>query len=59
MYYGVVGNNRITYETGEIVMDLGQPLRIIEVVPEPKPMELPGKAPAEPSPQEQPEKVGA
>lgn len=42
-------------------MDLGRPIRIIEVVPEPKPMELPGQAPVEPNPQQQPvpEKIGA
>lgn len=40
-------------------MELGIPLRVIEVVPEPKPHEMPGKAPVEPSPFAVPEKVDA
>ena len=42
-------------------MELGVPLRVIEVVPEPKPVDLPGKAPVEPNPQQLPvpERVGA
>lgn len=40
-------------------MELGIPLRVIEVIPEPKPLELPGKAPVEPSPLAVPEKADA
>jgi len=40
-------------------MELGIPLRVVEVVLEPKPAEVPGKVPVEPNPARVPEKVDA
>lgn len=58
----IVGfRNTLQNETGDAPMELGVPLRVIEVVPEPKPVDLPGKTPVEPNPQQVPvlEKIGA
>jgi len=47
-------------ETGKVAsMELGIPLRVVEVVLEPKPAEVPGKVPVEPNPARVPEKVDA
>ena len=60
LYWGHNETNVPLHETGKVVsMELGIPLRVVEVVLEPKPSEVPGKIPVEPNPAAVPEKVDA